>query len=189
MPSSRSRALFYGSFRLEIDVLVFRAAGRLFAIRASEVLEVLRAASLIPLPDPPRAVEGVLNVRGRLVPVIAVPWLLDPAAPPMQPSDHLIVVQAGEHRPLALRVERALDLIRITTEPASSDNEPASSDNEPASSDHEPGGTEMGWIEMLAKTPRGLVPVLQVKRLLEEPEFQRLLNSLSTRTASQEAPP
>jgi len=94
------------------EILVFEVAGRRYGLPASEVRELLRAVAIVPLPLAGPAVEGVINLRGRIVPVIDLRARLGLPARAVAPSDHMIVLQ-WEGRPLALRVDRAIELIRI----------------------------------------------------------------------------
>ncbi|MGA2383538.1 MAG: chemotaxis protein CheW [Gemmatimonadales bacterium] len=95
------------------DLLVFALGEHRFALAASSVVEVLRVVASAALPGAPAIVEGVINVRGILVPVldIRVRFGLPPVA--VDPDQHLIVARAGA-RSVALRVDRALDLVTVT---------------------------------------------------------------------------
>src|SRR5205085_8492167 len=95
------------------DVLVFEVAGRRFGLPAAVVREVLRAVALTPLPKAPAVVEGLVNVRGTLVPVLDVRGRFGLPAKPLAPTDHLIVARAGG-RLVALRVDHAHDLLPLT---------------------------------------------------------------------------
>src|SRR5262245_8682454 len=95
-----------------LEVLVFEVAGRRYGLAAADVRELVRAVAVVPLPGAPPAVEGVINVRGRVVPVLDVRARLRLPAKPVEPSDHLVIAQAGE-RLVALRVDRATDLVRL----------------------------------------------------------------------------
>ncbi|QEG39986.1 chemotaxis protein CheW [Roseimaritima ulvae] len=161
---------------MDVEVLVFQAAERLFAVRASGVVEVLRAATLAPFPDADPAVEGVLSLRGSLVPVISIPALLDTDAAPMQHCDHLIVVRMDKAT-LALRVERAIDLVVLHSDRQS---------NEDAGQPGNATAMREEWIELVGKTAHGIVYVLDVKRLLSEQGFARVLHLLRLHAASQE---
>src|SRR5262249_2567798 len=89
--------------------------GRRYGLPATEVRELVRAVAIVPLPMAPPGVEGVVNLRGRVVPVIDLRARLGLASRPVAPSDHMIVVSLGE-RLAALRVDRALDLVRLGRE-------------------------------------------------------------------------
>ena len=63
-----------------IRILLLDAGGQRFALPLSAVREVLDAALVAPVPLAPPAFAGVLDVRGRLVPVLDIASLLDIAA-------------------------------------------------------------------------------------------------------------
>lgn len=99
------------------ETLVFEVDGRRFGLPASEIRELLRAVAIVPMPMAGRAVEGVLNLRGRVVAVIDLRARLGLPTRDVQPSDHLIVAESGGLM-AALRVDRALDLVRLEAEGA-----------------------------------------------------------------------
>jgi purine-binding chemotaxis protein CheW len=94
------------------EVVVFEVAGRRHGLAVDDVQELLRAALPAPLPGAPAAVEGVLNLRGRAVPVVDVRRRFGLPSREIEPTDHLIVTRAAG-RLIALRVDRAVDLLRL----------------------------------------------------------------------------
>jgi purine-binding chemotaxis protein CheW len=94
------------------EILVFVLAGQRYALWVSDVRELLRAVAIVPLPQAPGIIEGVINLRGRVVPVIDLRRRFGLPARDVQPNDHLIVVAAGA-RLVAVRADRALDLVRL----------------------------------------------------------------------------
>ena len=56
--------------------------------------------------------KALANIRGRLVPVLDVRFRFRLATRPASPSDHLVVADAGG-RTFALRVDRAIELVRF----------------------------------------------------------------------------
>jgi purine-binding chemotaxis protein CheW len=58
------------------DVLVFRAAGRLYGFSLDVVLEVMRPLPVEPVADAPKYVLGIAMVRGRATPVLDASALL-----------------------------------------------------------------------------------------------------------------
>jgi purine-binding chemotaxis protein CheW len=97
-----------------VELLVFEIGGHRYALPAPEVREVVRAVTIVPLPDAPPLIEGIINVRGHVVPVLDVRARLGLARRPISPADHLILATAGDGV-VALRVDRVLDLARIPT--------------------------------------------------------------------------
>lgn len=96
------------------EILVFEVDGRRFGLPSVKVQEVVRAVTLTPVPSAPALVEGVVNLRGRVVPVVDVRRLFRLPARAIQHTDHLIVVRLSP-RLLILRVDRALDLVHLDT--------------------------------------------------------------------------
>lgn len=166
---------------MDVEVLVFQVAERLYGVRAATVVEVLRAATLSAFPDQPDAVEGLLRLRGTLVPVLSIGRLLNKRAAAMQHNDHLIVVQS-EADTVALLVDRAIDLIRIHPDQQVAAQAEATEAGEAG----EAGEADFAWIDLIAKTPRGVVHVLDVPGVLAQPQLAGLVHLVAARSASQE---
>lgn len=91
------------------QVLVVIVGGARCALPLDQVVEVLPAARIEPLPGAPTAVSGVLNLRGDVLPVLDGRRCLGLDATPLRPSDRFVVLRVGEQRQ-ALRVDAALDV-------------------------------------------------------------------------------
>ena len=50
--------------------ITFELAGELFAVNVDQVLEILEIARITTLPKAPQFVRGVINVRGKAIPVL-----------------------------------------------------------------------------------------------------------------------
>ena len=90
-------------------------AGQEYAIPAESVREVFRFAAVMPLPDSPPWVLGVIDVRGRVVPVVDGRRRL---GLPEREDWLRAVVVLMEHergREAGLVVDEAFDMVRITT--------------------------------------------------------------------------
>src|SRR5260370_33435244 len=74
-----------------VGLLTFELDGQRCALLASEVLEVQRVVAMARLPRCPDIVEGVIDLRGKLVPVLDVRSRLGLPPRPPAPSDHLVV--------------------------------------------------------------------------------------------------
>jgi purine-binding chemotaxis protein CheW len=95
-----------------MDLVVFGIDDRRYALPATDVCEILRAVTIVPLPHAPRTIEGLIDVRGALVPVLDVRARFQ--HPPREPvhTDHLILARAGS-RLVAIRADRALDVMHV----------------------------------------------------------------------------
>jgi chemotaxis signal transduction protein len=95
--------------------ILFEVGSEPYAIPALQVEQVLRMVALSPLPGAPPLFEGVVNVRGQLLPVFSVHrWRGLPPCEP-RPEHHLLVVNAAGTR-AALHVDRVLGLEDIAEE-------------------------------------------------------------------------
>lgn len=152
---------------LPSELLIFELGNQRYALPASDVRELLRAVTLTPLPRAPAVVEGVINVRGVLVPVLDIRARFRVPPKPLQPTDHLIVAHAGG-RLVALRVDRALELARL---------EPAAVERAEAVV---PG---VAYVAQMAKFPDGLVLVHDLNTFLSHTEADALTEALSEASA------
>jgi purine-binding chemotaxis protein CheW len=95
-----------------IPFLRFELSGRPLGIPGALVREVARAVAITPLPKAPPVIEGVINVRGVLVPVLDVRRRFGLSPSPLAPEQYLLVAEAGE-RLVALRVDQVLDVFPV----------------------------------------------------------------------------
>lgn len=95
--------------------MTFEIADRRFGLAARLVQEVTRAVWVAPLPKAPPIIEGVINVRGTLVPVLDIRQRFGVPPRALTPEQHLIIARAGP-RIVALRVDRALDILVVAEE-------------------------------------------------------------------------
>lgn len=94
------------------EVLVFEVGGQRYALPTADVCELVRAVAITPVPGAPAVIEGVVDVRGRVLPVLDVRARFRLPAKALDPSDHFIVASAGT-RGVILRVDRATHLALI----------------------------------------------------------------------------
>jgi purine-binding chemotaxis protein CheW len=98
--------------RISQEYLVFELAGRRYGLPAADVREIVRVVRIAPLPGAPAVIEGIINVRGRVVPVLDIRKRLGLEAKALEHVDHLIIAGIGD-RLTALRVDRALGMMPI----------------------------------------------------------------------------
>lgn len=76
----------------EIQLVSVRIAGTSFLLPIMAISEVLRHMPLALLPRAPRHVAGVINLRGRLTPLVHLCMLVSSDAAPRYNADSLVVV-------------------------------------------------------------------------------------------------
>ncbi len=139
-------------------LLTFEVSARHFALPAGLVREVARAVAIAALPKAPPIVEGIINFRGALVPVLDIRRRFGIPPAPLAPEQHLIVANAGT-RVVALRVDRALDLVIVDAEAIESAASVAP-------------GTE--YVAGIAKLADGLLVIHDLERFLSLEEADQM---------------
>jgi purine-binding chemotaxis protein CheW len=95
-----------------LELLTFEIWHRRFGIAVADVREVVRAVSIARLPRAPAIVEGVVNVRGCIVPALDIRARFNLPPKVLEPSDHLVIAFA-KRRLVAIRVDRVTDLMKV----------------------------------------------------------------------------
>ncbi|HLU65690.1 MAG TPA: chemotaxis protein CheW [Kofleriaceae bacterium] len=108
-----------------LQVACFRAGGRECAVDVMRIAEVLPPVPVTPLPGAPGFVEGIIELRGRFLPVVdlrrrfgdgAAPGGAAPAsAAPAAPAGKLLVAPLGPSS-VALMVDDVTGVDRIPTD-------------------------------------------------------------------------
>lgn len=95
-----------------VELLRFDLDGGRFAVLATVVQEVLQAVAIAFLPGAPNAVEGVINVRGELMPALDIRERLGLQPRPLTADQHIVIARVGP-RSVALRVDRVVEFLAI----------------------------------------------------------------------------
>ena len=94
-----------------IEALVFALGGEQYALAVGAVSEVLPLRGLTPLPGVPAFLTGVVNHRGRVLAVLDLRRLWDPAAEPVPGGS--VVVLAADDAALGLLAESIAGVVAI----------------------------------------------------------------------------
>lgn len=155
-----------------VELLVFEVAGYQYAAPTALLWEVTRAVAITRLPMAPAVIDGVINVRGEIVPVIDVRQRCGLAIRPLTPDQHFVIIRAGT-RWVALRVDRALDLVTVD-------------DGAIEAVTQSTPGTE--YVSGIAKLPDGLLVIHDLERFLSLDESRQLDGALAHATQSDALP-
>jgi len=93
-------------------LLTFALGPHRFGLPLDRVVEVTRAVAVAELPGAPPIVDGAVNYRGRIVPVLDVATRFGLDSPPLAPDQHFVFAQGRFHL-VALRVERAEAVVGV----------------------------------------------------------------------------
>jgi len=129
-----------------------------YALYLSSVERILRAVEITPLPKPPEIVLGVVNVQGRIIPVVNIRRRFRLPEREMDLSDQLIIARTSK-RAVALVADAVSDVIEISKEEVV------------AAEKVVPG---MEYVEGVAKLEDGMVLVHDFDRFLSLEEEKAL---------------
>jgi purine-binding chemotaxis protein CheW len=93
--------------------VVFKVGGVDYALAADEVLQMESYGGATPVPGAPDFVTGIIQLRGRVIPVIDLRRRFGLA--PIEPTlDSRVVVGEREGRAIALLAETAREVVRVS---------------------------------------------------------------------------
>ena len=95
-----------------VQLCTFRVGGEDYAIDVMRVREIIRPLPVTPVPRAPSFVEGVIRLRGEVVPIVDVRRRFGlPVGPPGRGTRFVIVHVAG--RRLGLVVDEVCEVVRL----------------------------------------------------------------------------
>ena len=141
-----------------IRLVLLTVDGQTYALHLEAVDRILRMAEVTPLPGAPDAVEGVINIRGEVVPIVSIRRRLGLAERAAGAADSLVVARARTRR-LAIIAESVLGVVE-----------------RPADAVVSAGDIARGiqHIEGVLKTSDGLVLIHDLERFFSAEEEQSL---------------
>lgn len=98
-----------------LELLVFSLAGERYGIEAARVLEVVHLRGLTPMPCTPSFVLGVVNHRGRVIPVLDVRRLLDLPGEGVAEGWRMVAVEVGGMT-FGIVAEAVIEISRVGVE-------------------------------------------------------------------------
>jgi len=144
------------------QVVVFTLDDERFALNLTRVERIVRAVEVTHLPDAPKTVLGVINVEGRIVPVVNTRKRLGLPERVIELDDLCSIVN-GDGTSLALVADEVLPVLEIP------DKRLVSSD------DVLPG---KGFVRGIADTDSGMIMVLDIEETLSFDEHGGLQSAV-----------
>ncbi len=95
-------------------LLLTRLTDLRIGFAAGAVREILRSVAIAPLPGAPAVIEGAINLRGTIIPVVDVRRRLGLASLANAPDQFLVLLETSD-RVIAVRVDDVDDLIDVPT--------------------------------------------------------------------------
>ena len=95
-----------------VELACFELEGTLYAVDVTQVLEIVRCPPLVPLPHSPTLIEGVVDLRGVVLPIVDLRRVLGGAAT-IDPRHARIAVLRVDDLVFGLRVGTANEVLAL----------------------------------------------------------------------------
>jgi purine-binding chemotaxis protein CheW len=95
-----------------VTLASFRIGDAVYALDVAHVREVVRWQAITPLPVAPRLIEGVIDLRGAVVPVVDLARALGAGSVAAGPTARIAIVEA-DGLVMGLAVDAALEVISV----------------------------------------------------------------------------
>jgi len=95
-------------------LVTFRLAREEYGVEIGRVQEIIRAIDITQVPGAPGHVQGVINLRGRIIPVIDLRKRFGLPEVPLTDRHRIVVVELGEKR-LGMMVDSVSKVVRFSS--------------------------------------------------------------------------
>lgn len=138
---------------VEKKYVIFKLGEEFYGLPISNVLSIERVSKITRIPNSPKYVLGLINLRGDVIPVIDLNIKLGFKSTKVNNSSRIIVIKDDEMI-VGLMVDSSSEVLDISEE--SIDKPPASQSNE-----------LLEYVDGIGKTPGRIIILLNVKKLLK----------------------
>jgi len=143
----------------DFQVVGFRIGNETYGVRIASVREIVRVPEITIVPNAPDAIEGVINLRGKIIPVMDLRKRFGSTTIQPDKKNRILVVEL-ENKLLGLIVSSASEVLKI-----------------PPSEIESPGSVfaegESSYVTGVGKLKGRLIILLDIARLLRQPEFKK----------------
>lgn len=151
----------------ELRVVSFQVNEREYAVDIAKVVEIIYFKPVTPIPQAPAFIEGVIDLRGAVIPIVDLKKRLglasDPPAEqagPTHHSDYIVIVKIQD-RLLGVVVDRVREVLQIEMEKIQSPHKIVQ-------------GKHSEFLAGVCKVEERLVLLLNIETLLSTEEKDRL---------------
>ncbi len=82
----------------DLQVVVFDVAGQQFGLEIASISEIIRLDKITPVPRAPAYVEGVIHIRGAVIPAVNIHALFNMPAGERGENNRVVIVETGTHK-------------------------------------------------------------------------------------------
>lgn len=145
------------------ELVVFEVGPQRLGLASASVREILQAVAITPLPGAPTGVEGVIDLRGTIVPVFDLRARIALPPRPLRITDHLLVCDAGACGVVIIRADRITQIRAIADTPELPQVATAADP----------------LVRGLARLPDGIVVICDLSAFLTEPDLETLARAMT----------
>jgi purine-binding chemotaxis protein CheW len=98
----------------EEQLVIFELANEVYGVDISRVQEIIRMTTITRLPRAPEFVEGVINLRGKVIPVVDLKKRFGLAERERTKASRIVVVDVGDHT-IGMVVDAVSEVLRVPT--------------------------------------------------------------------------
>jgi len=143
----------------DLQVVGFRIGNETFGVRIGSVREIVRVPEITAVPSAPETVEGVINLRGKIIPVMDLRKRFGQTEIQADKKNRILVVELN-NKLVGLIVNAASEVLKI-----------APSEIEAPGNLFAEG--ESGYVTGVGKLKGRLIILLDIAKLLHRPEFKQ----------------
>ena len=144
----------------DLHIVGFRIGNETYGIRIGAVREIVRVPEITSVPSAPDLIEGVINLRGKIIPVMDLRKRFGQTEIISDKRNRILVVEL-ENKLIGLIVNAASEVLKI---PPSEVDSPGSLFAEGESS----------YVTGVGKLKGRLIILLDIAKLLQRPEYKQL---------------
>ena len=144
----------------DLHIVGFRIGNETYGVRIGSVREIVRVPEITSVPSAPDLIEGVINLRGKIIPVMDLRKRFGQTEIISDRKNRILVVEL-ENKLIGLIVNAASEVLKI----------PPSEVDSPGSVFAE---GESGYVTGVGKLKGRLIILLDIAKLLQRPEYKRL---------------
>jgi purine-binding chemotaxis protein CheW len=153
----------------ELQIVGFRVGQQSFGVPISVIHEIVRVPEITAVPDSPDFVEGVINLRGKIVPVVDLRKRFGEKTIARHKKNRILVSES-EGKLVGLMVDAASEVLKISE-----------SEIDPPPQVLEQG--ELNYVTGLGKLQGRLMILIDLNKTLQRGELRRLEELVETQAA------
>ena len=144
-----------------LQLVIFQLGGEEFGVEIMQVQEIIRMPDITRIPQSPEYVEGVINLRGKIIVVINLNTKFDLHSKELDADSRIIIVEIGENV-VGMIVDSVSEVLRLST-----------SSVEPAP-DIISTKIKADYLKGVGKLDERLLILLDLERVLNDDEMAQL---------------